>query len=151
MKSKLVMGGDERTWVLVFQTGDEPVSLLQRFAREQRLHGSHFTAIGAFSEARLGYFEWEKRHYREIPLREQVEVLSLAGDIAEGKDGPAIHAHIVLGRSDGSACGGHLLEGRVRPTLELVLTETPRPLVRVYDPEAGLALIDLSRTDPAQG
>ena len=150
MKSKLVARDEKRTWVLVFETGDEAVALLQTFAREQGLRGSHFTAIGAFSEARLGYFEWEKRRYREIPVREQVEVLSLVGDVAEGKDGPAIHAHVVLGRADGSTCGGHLLEGRVRPTLELVLTETPRHLVRVHDPEAGIALIDLSRTDAAQ-
>jgi predicted DNA-binding protein with PD1-like motif len=146
MKAKLVHRADQRTWVLVFETGDEAVSTLQRFAKEQGLRGSHFNAIGAFSEARLGYFDWEARHYRPIPIREQVEVLSLAGDIAEGTDGTVVHAHAVLGRADGSACGGHLLEGKVRPTLELVLTESPHHLVRVHDPQSGLPLIDLSRS-----
>jgi predicted DNA-binding protein with PD1-like motif len=37
--------------------------------------------------------------------------------------------------------GGHLLEAHVRPTLEVVLTESPRHLHKRKDPESGLALI----------
>jgi uncharacterized protein len=144
MKAKLVHAGEQRTWVVVLEHGDEAMGAIQRFAREQGLRGSHFAAIGAFSGAVIGYFEWERKDYRRIPVREQVEVLSLAGDIAVADDGPKVHAHVVLGRSDGSACGGHLLEGHVRPTLELVITESPRHLVRVHDPESGIALIDPS-------
>jgi predicted DNA-binding protein with PD1-like motif len=91
----------------------------------------------------LGYFDWEKKNYERIPFAEQLEVLSLVGDIArEGKDAK-VHAHIVLGRRDGSTCGGHLLEGKVRPTLEVMLTESPSELRRVHDPASGLALIDI--------
>jgi predicted DNA-binding protein with PD1-like motif len=73
---------------------------------------------------------------------EQVEVVSLVGDVALGEDGgPKVHAHAVLGRSDGSALGGHLLEARVRPTLEVILTELPGHLQRRHDRESGLGLI----------
>ena len=73
---------------------------------------------------------------------EQVEVVSLLGDIALGPDGkPALHPHVVVSRADGSAMGGHLLEAHVRPTLEVVLTESPRYLHRRKDHESGLALI----------
>jgi hypothetical protein len=146
MKSRLVQAAAPRAWVLVLSVGDDPMDVLERFARAERLPGAHFTAIGAFSEAVVAYFDWSSRDYREIPILEQVEVLSLAGDVAESKGGPTIHAHVVLGRADGSACGGHLRSARVRPTLEVVLTETSRHLVRVYDPESGLPLIDLSRS-----
>jgi predicted DNA-binding protein with PD1-like motif len=115
------------------------------FAREHELHASHFTAIGAFSSAIVGYFDWDKKDYRKIPIAEQVEVLSLVGDISDGQDGPKVHAHAVLGKQDASAHGGHLLEGRVRPTLEIVLTEAPTHLRRRFDPESGLALIDPTR------
>lgn len=149
MRAKLVQADAPRTWVLILGTGEDPVAELATFARAQALHGAHFTAIGAFREAVVAFFDWAGKNYRDIPVREQVEVLSLAGDVAEGEGGgPQIHAHVVLGRSDGRAVGGHLRSASVRPTLELVLVETPAHLVRVHDPESGLALIDLRRSDP---
>ncbi len=132
-----------KTFALVFDTGDEVAAGLAAFARENRLCAAHFTAIGAFRDVTLGYFDWEQKDYCRIPLREQVEVLVLAGDVAEADDGPKVHAHVVVGRSDGSAHGGHLLEAHVRPTLEVVLTESPAHLRKRYDPESHLALIRL--------
>lgn len=148
MRSKLVVSEKPRTWVLVFEIGDEPVGALERFARVHGLAGAHFTGIGAFHDAVVAFFEWEHKRYREIPVAEQVEVLSLAGDIAESGEGVKVHAHVVLGRPDGSTVGGHLRTAHVRPTLEVVLEETPAHLVRVHDPASGLALIDLRRTSP---
>jgi predicted DNA-binding protein with PD1-like motif len=82
----------------------------------------------------------------EDPVAEQTEVLALVGDIAtEGKSGKKVHAHVVLGRRDGSACGGHLLAARVRPTLEVILTESPGHLHRVHDPRSGLPLIKIRK------
>ncbi len=148
MKSKLVRSEKPRTWVLVFGTGDEPVAQLEQFAREHGLPGAHFTGIGAFRDAVVAFFEWDAKRYRDIRIREQVEVLSLAGDVAQSGEGVKVHAHVVLGRADGAAVGGHLRAAHVRPTLEVVLEETPAHLVRVHDPESGLALIDPRRTEP---
>jgi predicted DNA-binding protein with PD1-like motif len=134
----------ERSFALAFDKGDEVVGTLTRFAREQELGGAHFTAIGAFSEVTLGYFDRERKDYRKIPVKEQVEVLSLIGDVAMDGDAPKIHAHVVVGKADGSTLGGHLLEGRVWPTLELVLTDLPRQMHRRIDRETGLALLDLA-------
>jgi len=53
-----------------------------------------------------------------------VELLSLIGE-----------------RSDGTAHGGHLLEARVRPTCELILTESP--IQKKLDPKSGIALIQI--------
>jgi predicted DNA-binding protein with PD1-like motif len=108
-----------------------------------RLSASHLTALGAFRDCVLGYFDWQKKDYRRIPIAEQVEVLALVGDIARDEGEPKLHAHVVVGKSDGSAHGGHLLEGRVRPTLEVIVTESPAHLRRRFDPETGLALIRL--------
>jgi predicted DNA-binding protein with PD1-like motif len=141
---QLSKAGGEKTSVLVFSTGDEVMKALLAYAKEKRLAGSHFTAIGAFENAVLGYFDWQKKDYQKIPVREQVEVLSLVGDVAEKENGePQIHAHVVLGTSEGKALGGHLLEAHVRPTLELILTESPVHLRRRHDPASGLALINV--------
>lgn len=141
MRAKVLNRQGERTVALVFETGEDPVAGLERYAAEHGLDASRFTAIGAFSEAVLGYFDWEKKDYERIEVREQVEVLALTGDIALQEGKPRIHAHVVLGRRDGSARGGHLLQAKVRPTLELVLTESPTYLRRQFDPASGLALI----------
>ncbi len=142
MKSTLLDGSGPRTWALIFDKADEPVTGLTAFAKAQRLGGAHFTAIGAFSEATLGYFDRDAKTYLKIPIDEQVEVLSLIGDVALDRGEPKVHAHVVVGRADGEARGGHLLDARVWPTLEVVLVESPRHLRRRHDPETGLALID---------
>ncbi|HEX5435593.1 MAG TPA: PPC domain-containing DNA-binding protein [Gemmatimonadaceae bacterium] len=143
VNGKLIDDGAQRTFAIIFSTGDEVASGLLAFAREHQLGGSHFTAIGAFSDVTLGYFEWERKDYRKIPVREQVEVLALTGDIALADGEPKLHAHVVIGKSDGTAHGGHLMEAHVRPTLEVMLVESPTRLRRKYDPATGLALIDL--------
>ena len=144
VKSKLIHeDGAEKTFAVVFETGDEAMAGLQEFARQNHLGGARFTAIGAFEEATLGYFDWQSKEYRKIPIREQVEVLSLVGDIALEDGEPKLHAHVVLGRSDGTTRGGHLLEAHVRPTLEVMLVESPEHLHKEHDPESDLALIRL--------
>ncbi|MBV8202302.1 MAG: DNA-binding protein [Acidobacteria bacterium] len=138
-------------WALVFERGDEVISGLTAFAREHRLAGSQLSAIGAFSDVTLGYFERSLREYRRIRLEEQVEVLSLNGDIALENGQPKIHAHVVIGRGDATVRGGHLLEGHVWPTLEVIVQESARKLVRRFDPEVGIALIDLEAAEPSPG
>jgi predicted DNA-binding protein with PD1-like motif len=141
MRAKVLNEHGERVFALIFDKGEDPIHGLTHFAEERNLSASSFTAIGAFSDAMLGYFDWEKKDYERIPVREQVEVLALVGDIAVQDGAKKIHAHVVLGRRDGSACGGHLLEATVRPTLEVIITESPSYLRREHDPETGLALI----------
>jgi len=70
------------TYALIFETGDEVAGGLASFAEQHQLSAAHFTAIGAFQDVTFGYFDWEKKDYTRIPVREQVEVLSLVGDIA---------------------------------------------------------------------
>jgi uncharacterized protein len=108
------------------------------------LGGTSFKAIGALSYAKLGWLNLQTKKYDPAcVLHEQVELLSLIGDIAL-KDGvPQLHAHVVVGRSDGTAHGGHLLEARVRPTCELILSESPIHLQKKLDPESGIALIQV--------
>jgi predicted DNA-binding protein with PD1-like motif len=133
----------ERTFVVVFDKGEEVVQGLTAFASREQLRASQVTAIGALSDVTLGYFDRETRQYRHIPLREQVEVLSLLGVVTLDGEKPKLHGHVVVGRRDGSAHGGHLLEAHVWPTLEVIVEESPAYLRRKLDPASGLALIDL--------
>jgi hypothetical protein len=144
MQSKLVSKpGQARVWIVVLKEGDEAKSGLLEFAKTQQIEAASFVALGAFQSATLAYFEWERKAYKDIPVPEQVEVISLIGDIVPDEKGqPSLHAHAVLGRSDGTTRGGHLQKGWVRPTLEITVTEVPAHLNRRKHPELGLALIE---------
>jgi predicted DNA-binding protein with PD1-like motif len=144
VQSKLLHEADGvRTFALVLDTDDEAMASLAAFADENDLDAADFTAIGAFSRAVVGYFDLERKDYAPITVDEQVEVLSIVGHVTREPGGRNVHAHVVLGKRDGTAIGGHLLEGHVRPTLEIVLTESPAHLRRTKDAATGLALIDL--------
>jgi len=141
MKAKLINEMGEKTYAIVFNKGDEVVEGLLSFAREEKVQTSHFTAIGALSDVTLGYFNWTKKTFDKISIQEQVEVLSLVGNIVFDNGDPKLHAHVVIGKSNGTAHGGHLMEGHVRPILEVILVEVPSHLHRKIDKETGLALI----------
>ncbi len=145
MEAKQIHEEDgQKTFALIFDTGDEVMAGLTGFAKENDLSAASLTAIGAFSGATLGFYNLEAKEYEKIPVDEQVEVLSLVGDIAPKEDGePQVHAHVVVGRSDGTTRGGHLLEAYVRPTLEVILVESPEHLRRKFDEGVGLALIEV--------
>ena len=131
-----------KTFILVFQTGDELAAGLLQFAKEQKLSAASFKAIGALSSVRLGWLSWESKRYEpSVTLDEQVELLSLIGDVALKDGEPVVHAHAVVGKKDGTAHGGHLLEARIRPTCEVVLTESPAHLQKYIDVESGIAVI----------
>jgi hypothetical protein len=151
VKSKLLSSiQGRREWAVIFDPGDEVVADLKRFAGEQHLTAAHFTAIGAFAEVTVAWFDLKKQTYEPIPISEQVEVLSLIGDVAESEGKPSVHAHICVGKRDGSAHGGHLQKGIVRPTLELIVIESPAHLRKTFRPQFGLPLIDLDQSNSLQ-
>ena len=117
--------------------------MLTQFARAERLEAAQITAVGGFEHATVGWFDRVARDYRRILVDEQCEVLSLLGDVALGQDGPILHVHVVLGLSDGTTRGGHLLEGRSRRWRPWL----PRPLRSCGQPDIGIALIDLDRSE----
>ncbi|HWC18322.1 MAG TPA: PPC domain-containing DNA-binding protein [Terriglobales bacterium] len=145
MKSKLLLEENgSKTFALVFDKDEEIKQPLLTLAAEHGLSAAQVTAIGAFSDVTLGYFDRKTNRYLEIRVREQVEVLSFTGNIVQKDNEPKLHAHVVIGKSDGTAHGGHFLRGTVWPTLEMIVSETPRHLRRVHDAETGLPLIDVA-------
>jgi predicted DNA-binding protein with PD1-like motif len=143
MRSKLLNADPPVTYAVVLDTGDEVAAELARFVRQNEVEAASVTAIGAFRDALLGYFDWQTKQYKQIAVDEQVEVLSLLGDVAVAAGGPSLHLHAVLGKADGSTVGGHLLAAHVRPTLEVILIQPPSYLRKRRDPTTGLALIAL--------
>lgn len=130
-----------RTFVLVFVHGDSVMGPLLEFLKAHGVGAARLSGIGALESVTVGYFDWQSKSYERHEIREQVELLSLAGDVALKDDEPVVHAHVVLGRRDTSVRGGHLLDATVRPTLELIVEDSPAHLRKRVDAETGLALI----------
>ncbi len=132
----------QRTFAVILETGDEVQACVKTFIDAEGIRAAQFTAIGAFSDVVLLYFEWDSKKYRETAVDDQVEVASLIGDVAKSPSGESVvHIHVVVGRRDCMALAGHLGRAHVRPTLEILLTESPAHLQKRLDEESGLALI----------
>jgi predicted DNA-binding protein with PD1-like motif len=127
--------------VLVLHTGDDALRAITEFAVSNRIEGGTFSAIGAFENATIAYWNWDTKEYEHIEVAEQVEVLSLNGSVARAGDDPKLHAHVILGRRDGSTIGGHLIRATVRPTLEVFLVDLGTRLTRTRDKATGLWLL----------
>jgi hypothetical protein len=155
MQHKLIEGsnreGEPATYVVVLDPGEEAFACLSDFVKQQDLTAAQVTAVGAFENAVVGWFDRQKKEYRRNSVDEQCEVLSLIGDVADSEKGPQLHLHGVLGLADGSTRGGHLLEGHVWPTLEVIIRESPAELRKTMRPEIGLALIDLPKSAQSAG
>jgi predicted DNA-binding protein with PD1-like motif len=131
--------------VVRLEAGDEVIDSLTAWGRESGVGFAAVLAIGALEGAVLGYFDRGTSTYRHLRISEQVEVVALNGNISRDVDGaPKVHVHAILARDDGSTVGGHLVEGTVFPTLEVVVLALPGRVERRQDPISGLALWDLS-------
>jgi hypothetical protein len=133
---------EEKVYAIVFLKGDEVLSGLTDFAAKYQVADAHFTGIGAISSATTAWLDLEKKMYHPTVTNEQVEVLSLIGDIAAFNGKPVVHMHAILGRRDGSTVGGHVWELNANPTVEIFLTANATPLAKRPDPDSGLKLID---------
>jgi uncharacterized protein len=134
-----------KAYVLVLSQGDQVQAAIATFATDYHVVDAHFSAIGAVRDPEVAWFDESRKEYKAMSLHEQMEVLTLSGDLTLGVDGrPVVHTHVVLGRSNGEAWGGHLIEATTSPTIELYATTYPEPLRKRLDPATDLLLMDPS-------
>ena len=143
MKFRLLSENDGvKQYAIVLGKGDEVMSGLTDFARQNKVISASFNAIGAFSNATVAWFDDSKREFKLNPINDQVELTSMIGNITLVKGQPAVHTHASVASSDGTVRGGHVISAFVFPTLELFMTVYPTALHKERDPATGLMLID---------
>jgi hypothetical protein len=129
MQSRLLGEGLLRSWFVTLEPGDEVMEGLSSFAVRESIDVASFTAIGGLEAASLGFYNVQTKGFDDVKLDpEQVEVLSLMGEITFDEGNPWVHAHVVVGRRNGTTSGGHLLRGIVQPILIVTLNELPHAL-----------------------
>lgn len=129
----------EKCYLLRLYRGDDIFKSIEKFCHHQGITSGIIHGMGAASEANLGFFDGKT--YLENVFTENLEILSLTGNIAEG---PIIHLHGVFSRADGTCVGGHIFPGCiVSVTCEVyIMKNTPSP-IRLEDPNTGLKLLEL--------
>jgi len=145
MKVQLLNPGEPtKQYAVIFYQEDEAFSGLLEFAQKYHITSAHFTAIGAVNGATLGWFDPQHKMYKKIPINGQHEVIGMSGDIALYQGKPVVHTHMLVGNSDGTTRGGHVLAAYVSPTLEVMVTVDPATMQKRFDPDTDLTLIDPS-------
>jgi predicted DNA-binding protein with PD1-like motif len=143
MKVQLLNPGEPtKQYAVIFYQGDEAFSGLLEFAKKYQVTSAHFTAIGAVNGATLGWFDPQRKAYKKIPITGQHEVIGMSGDIALYQGKPVVHTHMLVGNSDGTTSGGHVLAANVSPTLEVMVTVNPVTMQKRFDPDTDLTLIE---------
>lgn len=144
IKIKLLStNGETKTYVLVFSPGDEVRSGLNDFAQKYQVKSAHYTAIGDVFSAKVGFFDYERKMFKVIPI-DTSEIASFIGNIAIFNGKPIAHTHVSVADKDGIVHGGHLLELYVGPTLEVFVTVEPTALYKKIDKRFDAGLIDPS-------
>ncbi|HEY1868914.1 MAG TPA: PPC domain-containing DNA-binding protein [Candidatus Cybelea sp.] len=131
-----------RSYVVALDVEDDVLERLAEFLRAERIAAAKFYGIGGFRRVTLAYYDMEAKRYLPIEVDEQVEVVSLIGNVATYRGEPRVHAHCAVGHRDGRTTSGHLVSGIVTPTLELLVEELAADLRRVDRPEIGIPLLD---------
>jgi len=117
------LGVAGHTYEVTFGKGDEVASGLTEFAEKNHITTGHFSGVGAFSSALLGWTDPDKRAFKKVEINSEAELLSFVGDISMLNGKPYVHAHAVVGFPDGSTKGGHFLEGHVSIVMEVFVTD----------------------------
>ena len=143
MNYKLINDDKQKTYAVILESGEEAMEQLLAFAKSLNLSASQFSAIGAFSDTTVGFFDFSIKDYKKNRFNQQMEVVSLVGDITMYKNEYKVHGHVVLANEKGNAFGGHLVKGIVHPTLEIILNESPLYLQREMDGKSGIPLIKI--------
>lgn len=131
-----------RTFVIAFGPGDDALAGLQELARTRGWKSAHFSGIGSFSRASLGWYDFGRKEFRKLPRHGTLEVVSFSGNVALDEQGaPLVHVHCAVADEEGTLTGGHLLEATVAATLEVFLTEEPLPVTKALDDSLGSKVI----------
>ena len=134
MKARLLSeNAGVKNYVVVLAKDDEVMSGLTDFARQNKVTSASFNAIGAFSHATVAWFDDSKKEFKLNPINQQVELVSMIGNITLVNDEPAVHTHVSVASSDGTMRGGHVINAFVFPTLEVFMTVYPTALHKERD------------------
>lgn len=123
---------------------DEIISSLKQFCQENKIKVGVITGIGSVSKVSLKFFRKETKEFVEKTFEEEFEVTSLLGNVTTMGGETYIHVHITLSDQEFKCFGGHLSEGYVGATCEIIIDQVDGEVERELSDEIGLNIFKLS-------
>lgn len=131
------------TYVIRLEREDEIIDSLKTLVEKEKIRGGFFYGLGAVKNVSLGYFDVEKKEYKEKSFEQEFELTSMVGDMAYSGEKIIVHAHVTLAGEDFKVVAGHLNKATVTATTEIVFNPVEGKLSKKTDPITGLNLMDL--------
>ena len=120
--------------------GGEIIGQITDLARERKIKAAVISAIGALTQADLGFYDQAGQEYRVRAVEGPVEIASCTGNISLLEGEPFVHAHAVLVDSSGTILAGHLVRGTIFAAELFVQELAEANLHRAWDKQTGLKL-----------
>jgi len=139
MKSKKI----ENTYFIKLERGEKIIESIKDFCSENNIKCGYFSGIGALDEVELAHYIVENKKYTSKVFKQVLEVTNLTGNIATMDNEVYLHCHITLGDEEMKAISGHLKEGKISATCEIILVRLDAEINRKHDELIGLNLLDI--------
>ncbi len=134
-----------RNFVIRLEMGDDILAVLRRFAEARKIGAGAFEGIGSLNKAKLGHYDFKTKRYTYEVFEDDLEIITLTGNISTLDKTAVPHAHVTLGRRDFTVVGGHLDEGSSANMVEIVLEKLPGRLAKKRNEQVGLNLLQLEQ------
>ena len=131
------------TWILRIDKGENIVSYIKNFCKDNNIKLGSISAIGAATNIKIGYFDLNTKVYNETVFDGKYEITSLLGNLTTKDNEPYLHLHINFSGEDCVTYGGHFVEGTVTAVCEIILTELDGQIPRYLDEVSGLNVMNL--------
>lgn len=110
---------DKNHYFIRIDKDENLFACLEKFAAAENLQCGQLSGIGALKECELGFYHLHSKTYDRKLFKEEVELLSLEGNLSLLNGKPFFHIHTVLGAEDFRCFGGHLFAATVAVTCEV--------------------------------
>ena len=147
---KTLITGKDR-FLLRFDRGEEVLGEFKKWADSmgpQALNAATFTMLGAANPITIAYYNLHEKMYHDKVLSEDVEIITVAGNISWKKDeaqnfGAIVHAHGTFGGPECQVFGGHVKQMFVSVTCEVsvILINGEGSAERKFEDWCGLVLL----------
>lgn len=127
--------------VLRLNRGEEIISSITDLCKKENIKAASINGIGATQSVEAGFYSFKKKKYCGYCFNQNMEILSLLGNISTKDDEPYLHLHIVVSNDEGEALGGHLTKAVISVTAEIFIDIIETHIGREADSLTGINLI----------
>ncbi|MBI2650238.1 DNA-binding protein [Candidatus Woesearchaeota archaeon] len=131
------------TYLIRLERGEKIIETLKKFCAENKIKCGYFFGIGALGSVELAHYIVENKKYTSKMLKQPLEIINMSGNITSMSNEVYLHCHITLSDEKMKAIAGHLKEGRISATCEIVLVKLNAAIQRKHDNFIGLNLLDI--------